>query len=210
MMEFVHAEERLACQAAKGGGEQQHSSSREQRAAERDRKKKAMALEKKLREKERSHYFRSTGRGSKADNCDNPTDNNGRSGSNSKEVKASETDKLNDWKREEKQREQRFGPVYPPLHPSSIPSRPSLPFLCSMATLLKPTALSTESPPFNPRAAGSISSNGVPGTMGGGGSESTGVQPDNSNSNAIAKHTFPYNGYVFVVYVKTVQRQSQP
>jgi len=65
-----------------------------------------------------------------------------------------------------------------------------------MATLLKPTALSTESPPFNPRAAGSVG-NGISGAMGGGsGGANVQSQPDNSNSNAIAKHTFPYNGYV--------------
>ena len=67
-----------------------------------------------------------------------------------------------------------------------------------MATLLKPAAaLSTESPPFNPRVTGSIGSKGISGAMGGG-SASAGVQPDNSNSNsnAIAKHTFSYNGCV--------------
>jgi len=63
-----------------------------------------------------------------------------------------------------------------------------------MATLLKPSALSTESPPFNPRAAGSIGSNGVSGAMGGGSGSTGAPQPDNCNSNAIAKHTFPYNG----------------
>ena len=68
-----------------------------------------------------------------------------------------------------------------------------------MATLLKPAAaLSTESPPFNPRVAGSIGSNGISGAMGGG-SASAGAQPDNSNSNAIAKHTFSYNGCVMTI-----------
>lgn len=75
------------------------------------------------------------------------------------------------------------------------------PFCPSMTTFLKPAAaLSTESPPFNPRAAGSIGSNGISGAMGGG-SASAGAQPDNSNSNAIAKHTFSYNGCVMTIGV---------
>ena len=77
----------------------------------------------------------------------------------------------------------------------------------SMATLLKPAAaaaLSTESPPFNPRLAGSIGNNGISGAMGGG-SASAGAQPDNSNSNAIAKHTFSYNGYVMTIELLTLK-----
>ena len=75
--------------------------------------------------------------------------------------------------------------------------------VASMATLLNPAAaLSTESPPFNPRVAGSIGSNGISGAMGGG-SASAGAQPDNSNSNAIAKHTFSYNGCVMTMELLT-------
>ena len=79
-----------------------------------------------------------------------------------------------------------------------------------MATLLKPAAaLSTESPPFNPRVAGSIGSNGISGAMGGG-SASAGAQPDNSNSNAIAKHTFSYNGCVMTIGITYMNVPFKP